>query len=246
MTSTAVDVAAAEVIDARGVLAGWLQRKIDALREINRVQSLSGEKYLDDPDAVMKVPALLRELRDQVAVAHSAVGAQEPRVRSAEAAWLQAYADALSVDVRAAEARLEAHNAKTADLLAALEAHNGTYVTRAELERHLQPEFMRVGAEPEWERPKSEAIERELGDAQALVWTLGKTIEGVDLRRPENLPSMDYSVAYPPLVQGADALVPTVAQRALHDHDPESAHESLREIYRLRGLVEDLEEGVDG
>lgn len=241
--STALKTASAGVLDAREVLASWLSRQIEALKTIVELETQSGEAFLDDPEAASRVPGRLRELRDQEAVARSAVAAQEVRVREAEAYWLKMYAAQLQVGADAATQSLNVHNAKTAKLLAALEEHDGSYVTRAALEAARPSDFRLFNAvDSNWKRPVSESLAEKVEAAEKFVWTVEQMSAGMDLSDTSCLPSPDYVVAYPDLASGPGALVPSVSSLRWHEHSPEDAHTSLQVIYDLQAQVADLDQ----
>lgn len=226
------------VIEAREVLAGWQAREAEAVAAIAQVEATSGEAYLNDPAAMEAVPKRLRELRDQVDIARSAQAAQEARVAAAESEWLTVQADKLEESLRAAQVRLEKHNAKTERLLQALVDHDGPYVTEeelAEVRNSLRPYV--AGLPNSWRIPTSKVLAREVADAAKQVAAVRLLAEGVD---PDEARDgfTTTPVVYPACVWGPDVLVPAPAYTRLR-----SSYEAR--IADHREAARDLADEVD-
>lgn len=131
--------AAAAVLEARQMLEQWRTRLTHVEAELAQAEAVSGDELLDDPARAVGWPAHLRELRDQVGVVGRSVVAQQNRVRGAELHWLAAQAVVVEVDeVVPARKALAAHQARTGELLAALEEHDGPYVPQINLARAMR------------------------------------------------------------------------------------------------------------
>lgn len=244
----AVQAAEVAVHEARAVLAQWAAREVEATDELARVEATSGEAYLSDPAALEEVPKLLRELRDRIGIAQTAQQAQGPRVREAESAWLAAQADLHEVPVLEIEARLEAHNAKTERLLAALVKHDGPYVTEQELARvrnDLRPYV--AGLPDSWTIPTSEVISNEAREGRRDVWVLRELAAGRDPLAPQagawwgatsDVPAHEF---FPACVWSPDSLVPValyVETRERHQNLMDQYRESLAERRRQVNQLE--------
>lgn len=233
------------VLDARTVLADWKAREKRAAADIVALEASSGEAYLSDPAAMVEVPKRLRELRDQVAIAVTAQAAQADRVKAAESVWLSVQADVLEAALRATEAQLATHDAKTVKLLAVLEAHNGPYVTEAELARarNLARPYV-AGLPNSWTNPKSQALAAEVAAARVPVATLRALAAGLEPVEPERAPFAEAVSIYPECVWGPDALVPAPKYLAhterlegmIADHR-DAVEEADAEIERLKSLI---------
>lgn len=176
----AVEVAAAGVVEAREVLTRWGQALDKARAALAEVEAESGESLLDDPERAAAWPGRVREARDAVTVAERAVAAQEPRVEAAERAWCRAQADVFEVDVLVpARKALGEHQARTVELLAALEAHDGPYVPRYELVQ-ARREAGYVGDGNRVQMPKSRVVHTAVARAEAQHQVLVAMAEGND------------------------------------------------------------------
>lgn len=179
-----VEAMAADVMEARTVLSDWEALRASAEARIADLETMSGERYLADPDAVQEVPKQLRELRDQVTAAESAAEAQRLRIAAAERRWLIAQADVLEASVAEAQSELDVHIGKTERLLKALVAHDGPYVTEAELAKAWDTARPYVAGLPErWRLPTSEVLRRAVTKARMPVWALRELADGRDPAR---------------------------------------------------------------
>ncbi|UAL31546.1 hypothetical protein K8W59_08980 [Nocardioides rotundus] len=205
----AVAAAESQLVEARGVLGQWRDRTADAVADLARVEALSGDELLDDAEAAAAWPVRVREARDAVTVAERATEAQERRVLVAERVWLGAQAALLqAVEVEPAAAALKGHTDRTAELLAALEEHDGPYVHRsrvAALERTPgQPTVIDVPKS----RPLAQAARlAELRHQVLVAMAAGEDPAGVVAARGEDFVEDD---CYPACVQ-ATGLVPAPA-----------------------------------
>lgn len=173
--------ATATLIEARGVLEQWERRLVDAQAEVDAVESTSGEELLDDPRAAAEWPTRLRELRDQVTVAERSTSAAVLRAQAAERDWLAAQADLCDVtEVVPARKVLESHEARTRQLLAALEEHDGPYVTQYEFARAQWSPGVIVVDRIEPQLPASHALEVALARAKVRRQVLVAMAAGDD------------------------------------------------------------------
>lgn len=222
----AVNQAQKVVLEARDLLGQWRARLADAQGAVVRVESESGEALLNDPEKAAAWPAELREARDAVTVSERAVAAQEPCVGAAERAWCRAQADLFEVDVLVpARKRLDEHQARTAELLAALEAHDGPYVPRHELamaRRDLG--FLTEGTQVQV--PKSRVLQMDVTRAEAQHQVLVAMAEGDD---PGNLSADGCPEAVRP-----GGLVPAPVFR----RQEQQLRELVRELESLPSVLE--------
>jgi len=239
--SVAADATAA-VVEAREVLAQWRKRLADAEGEVAAAEAVSGDELLDDPQRAATWPAHLRELRDQVEVTGRSVAAQEQRVRAAEQQWLAAAAVVLEVDeLVPARKALAAHQARTGELLAALEEHDGPYVPQIELARaqRSSSHVIDTGAVPAW-LPKSHRLQVQLARAEVRHAVVAAMAKGEDptvlvVGRP-HASEISETDCYPDVVGPAGlAPAPVYASRAA------AARERAAE---LEAAVVELETGI--
>lgn len=191
---TPVDEARDALISARGVLAQWHQEQAAAATELEELRARAGELLLEDPKTSAELARRMQELQHLGENAGRAVQAAEPRVAAAERAYLLAEADALeAAELSAARRDLAAHRARTDELLAQLEKHEGRYVPE-----HLLIVSTGDGLKS-WETPKSGALEQRLEVLEAPVLVLRALAEG-------HVPVQPLS-AYPACVASPGALV---------------------------------------
>ncbi len=231
---SAVDEAAAGVIEARRVLDQWQARHATAQAELDQVEAAPGDALLDDPDQATAWPATVRELRDQVTAATRAASAQEQRLVVAEQAWCRARAAMLEEDeVVPARNTLRTHQERTRELLAVLEEHDGPYVPAVELARARGAGVIVVGA-PSPRLPKERALQMALARAQIRRDVLEAMAQGDDPTRLVAARSFAGEVSeedcYPDEVR-AGGLVPAPAYAA--------------RVAQARALVDELE-GLPG
>lgn len=208
--------AAAAVLEARQVLEQWRTRLTHVEAELAQAEAVSGDELLDDPARAASWPAHLRELRDQVDVVGRSVVAQQKRVRGAELHWLGAQTVVVEVEeVVPARKALAAHQARTGELLAALEEHDGPYVPQIELVRARRSAAMVVeGSGVAARLPKSQLLVVALARAEVRHGVLVAMAKGEDptmlvvgRRYPVDIAERD---CYPDAV-GPSGLVPAPA-----------------------------------
>jgi hypothetical protein len=212
-----VELARLSVEEQRGILAQWEAELASAISELNAYRDQSGTAVLDDPASASRVAKQMQELRDRQEIAQRAVEAQRPRVVVAEAAYVAAEADVLEVALGKAREALTQHEAKTAELLKALEDHEGPFVPEIELihAKRSGTTIMYTDAPTSWTLPKSAALHDQVRRLERQVAVLRELAGG---RSPELLlqrwqsenvmVNLDRAEVCPPCVFGADALVP--------------------------------------
>lgn len=243
----AIAAAATQVVDARECLARWQANLAGARDELGAAEAVSGDELLDDTAKAAAWPVRVREARDAVEVAARAVSAQEPRVRAAEAAWCRAHAVLLAIaEVAPARKALEQHEARTQELLALLEDHDGPYVPQIELTRARRSLGYDGGSTGGLVRvPKSVALQIAVARAKVRHQVLAVMSDGVDpagvvtaRQYPE---AVTEDECYPDCVRAGGLVpAPVFVQRA----------ETLRQVIQdleglpalLRAEITDLEE----
>lgn len=199
------------VREARETLAKWEAELRACEAAFADLQGRAGAEVLDDPEAADRIPRELTALRDRIDVAEKAIEAQRPRVRTAESAYLLAEAAALQPAVAVARANLEKHNARTAELLAQLESHEGKFVPELALTEELRTRGMPY----ERELSKSEILQEAVDIAQRPILVLEAMARGED---PAAIVSRWAAQTYPDehypaCVWGPAALVPAPAYK---------------------------------
>lgn len=194
----------------RAKLQQWVERFAQLESQLATLQQTIGGAVLDDPTAAERLIGEQQHLRDQLDVAHRAADAQAQRIPAAEHAYLLAEAAALQPVSDQAEAVVAKHRARTAELLALLEQHEGRFVPEAELaaaQRRLGPGEVTF----ELTAPKSRALEERAEQVRRSIFILREMVEG---REPTASVLSEWGVApaevYPPCVFGPDALVPSL------------------------------------
>lgn len=225
--ATAATAAADAVREARGILARWETTRQEAAAALAELQSGVGAEALADPQAALALPRQMQEQRDRIEIADRALDAQRSRVAAAESEYLLAEADLLERAVAAAAAALEQHEARTAELLRALEAHEGRYVPESEIAEFDSGALVRDGR-VEYTMPRSRILRAELETAEKRVWILREMAAGRDphpaLRAQLSIvdgkwwgTGITLEELYPACVWGPDALVTAPA------YDPAAA-----------------------
>lgn len=128
VTKNARDEAIAEVHRWEETVARWQAEEIAAQAEHGDITSRMGEEILEDPTRLDAISDALQQAERTAAAARSTAAAAEPKLLAARHAVLSI--DAAELDKQAAAARvtLDAHDARTAELLAALAEHEGQFV----------------------------------------------------------------------------------------------------------------------
>lgn len=228
----AVDSAREAVLAARAQVEQWESKLDGARRDLAALDQSAGEQILADPGAGDAIESRLTVLRSTVRAAERALEAAGPKVTTAESRYLAAEAVALEVPLAAARARLVEHHARTRELLAELEEHEGPFVPEVEL-ANLKHAFNVLGDEPRTRKVlKSVVLQQAVRRLEDQVTILREMAAGRDPRewerRHRSNPNIASAVEYPACVTGPDALVPTRAY--------------LDSVNRLRSTVTELEQ----
>lgn len=196
-TESDVDRARREVDEQRARLAQVDAERMAAEAELDSMQTRVGVEALDNPASAGQAVRSLQELRDRIFIAGKAIEAQEPRVRAAEVAYLEAEAAALEQRATVARRALEQHTARTSELLGLLESHEGRFVP----EHLLIVERTRgvAGGDVSWAIPKSQMLAAELEAAERPVRILRALAAGEDPQERVEF--------YPACVASEDAVV---------------------------------------
>lgn len=208
---------AREVVEAaRTLLAQWEASKAAAEAELESLQQRAGSEVLDDPEAASTLPRVMQQLRDQVDIAARAIEAQRPRVKAAEAAFLEAEADALEAPAKRAREALAKHDVRTQELLGQLAQHEGPYVPE-QLLLDARERPLAAGETREIKLTRGQVLRQESLIAEKKVWVLRELAAGRDphphLMREGSIvdgrwAGLDLADLYAPCVWGPDAVVP--------------------------------------
>lgn len=209
------DAAAQQLLEARGVLAGWEAKREAAEAEFTRLQGVAGDQVLDDPDALDEIPRQMQELRDRIDMAERAIDAARDRVLAAERGYLGIEADLLEVEAAAARKALEKHQATTERLVAAVRKHEGPgeFVTEEELFHRREP-HERLSRS--YQSPVSAGLKAAVQRAELRVAVVRDVAAGVDPRerlaalqslRDSTVAGVPVGELYPACV-GPEGLVP--------------------------------------
>lgn len=222
------EVARRDLDAQRETLARWGAQVAATEAELASLQQRAGEEVLDDPNAAGVLARSMQGLRDQLDIARRAVAAQGPRVQRAEAAYLNAEADLLEAVAVDARKKLEAHQTRTAGLLAQLAEHEGVFVPEVQLIDALRSGNV-LGTPTEWATPKSEPLEDAAHLAGLRVQILREMAAGRDpapllqaqaSRRDSTVCGLSIPELYPPCVWGPEAVVPAPAYLRSFQHVP--------------------------
>lgn len=126
-------LATVQDLDAQAV--SWATRRDAALGELAALEERVGEDALADPEGADGLPRRMQELRDRALVAGRAMDAVAGKALAARRDALRAEAEEMDPGIVAARDALDAHESRTAALLAALEGHTGE-------------DYMRVAEQP--------------------------------------------------------------------------------------------------
>jgi hypothetical protein len=239
---SSVERAAGEVRKQRERLAQLVAEKVATEAEALSLQRRAGDEVRDDETgtAAARLARSLGDMRARVEILGQAIAAQEPRVKAAERAYLEAEAEEAEKPLAAARAALTRHQARTNELLRLLEEHEGRFISEAQHidelrwaeRRHTEtahePGMPGIGPVLDsFEAPKSWAMQGVVEEAQRSVGILRALAEG---REPRVVLGDGQTLAdvYPSCVWGPDALVPAPAY--------------LRAVESARHRVEQLDE----
>ncbi|KAA1426460.1 hypothetical protein [Nocardioides antri] len=206
----AVQTAREAVLAARGKLAEWQTTLAAAESELADLEGRTGEQALDDPEIAFSIPRRMQEQRDRIGVAKKVITVQAARVRAAERDYLLTEASVLERKVVAARQKLERHEARTKELLAQLEAHEGPYTPEGPV---LYKQWLDGSRGGVFRGPTytSDALRDEIRTAERPVQIIRAMAEGrnlSDLFQEWNLDSAGARDLYPACVWGPDVLVP--------------------------------------
>jgi len=211
--------ALADIDYQQGVVAHWHAEKAAAEAELASLQARAGDEVLADPEAAERLTGDMQRLRARVDIASRAVAAAEPRLLAAKRRALLAEAEEWDADAKIRREALERHEARVAQLLAALEKFDGRKFVPASIPPDAQ---LHVAYEIGFDKgsPLRQALQRaelramilrEVADGrnpqaelQVRVNLVDSTIAGVPL-----------SQLFPASVRGPDAIVPLSECRAL-------------------------------
>jgi hypothetical protein len=226
----------------RATLARWEADQAAAEAELASLQQRAGDEILDAPDEARSLARSMQELRDQIDIAQRAVVAQRDRVAAAESAYLSSEADVLEQWVEKARGRLAAHQARTGELLAQLEQHEGRFVPEHQL---IQERSQYLGGPRSWSLPKSYVFEQEVTVAERPVLILREMAAGRDPQVLVSKWAVPAAEVYPPCVWGSSAVVHApVYLRTLENRRAAQDALELQSIPALERQVAKLEEEV--
>ena len=199
--------AAAALVAERNLLQQWEAQAEESKEQLERLQASMGDEVLAAPERAEELLAEMQRLRDRVRVAESAAAAQRPKLPAVERAHLLAQADLIEArDVEPVAARLRAHDARTQELLAELEKHEGPFIHRSVLENSRD---LGAGESRSVMLPKSHLMRSQLLAAQRQVEVVRDLADGRDPEPKLNeWNAWARQVEYPDCVWGPDALVP--------------------------------------
>lgn len=188
--TTARDKAIEAVRAAEAQLAHWQAEEIAKAAELSSLQARVGDEVLSDPERAASLSADLADASAAVEIAQRAAQAARPKVDEAERIVWDLDAARLEREAAAAQAKLDAHKAKTDGLLVQLREHEGDFVP-AKIQHQL-------GAVPHGmalDQPspmKSWLLQTEVSRLTLRAQVLRDRLAGVDpLIRLEELSSRD-------------------------------------------------------
>ncbi len=227
INKTPVEKARAEVGKARELLARWEAEQGSAQAELADLQRRAGDDVLDDPDAALRLPRAMGELRDRIDVAERATVSARQRVTVAERAFIAADADSREPAVAAARKALADFDAKTVRLVEQLKAHTGRDYVLAEV-----LDSLRYG--PQTITRHRLPLERALEGMEQPLNALRSLLAGEQPAVP----------AYPDTVWGPTAVVPAPAYLASVERQAQAAHRNRLEREKVVARIAELESGV--
>lgn len=115
----------AEIDRWEGTVADWRRKLADAVAAEAAVQAGMGDTVLEDPARAESLASELAQARAAQEVAQRAINAAEPKVDATRRAVLEHDVDQLASAASKVRAKLEAHEAKTRELLQAVFDHEG-------------------------------------------------------------------------------------------------------------------------
>lgn len=207
-----------DVTACESTVGQWRDRLAGARSELAEAESTSGEAVVDNPSLVSKVSKRMQAARDEIELAGHAQGAAEERLEQARRRVLEF--DALQFD-RVADrlkGELVKHRARTDELLAQLDEHEGVYVPEWRWARAAR-DARSADAPDEWSSPRSESLAEALERERMCAHVLRDVAAGVDpsgrLREAAGAGSLVFGVPvvelYPSAVWGPDAVIPAPA-----------------------------------
>lgn len=215
--------ALAEVEKHGATVGKWEAERLTAERELASLQARAGEEVLADETAAGRLTSSMGKLRDRIEIASRAVEAARPKLDAARSAVV--FAEAADWDAEAEKrARvLEAHDARTAELLAQLKAHD-----RVEYGRVPDPdpsEWGNIGKQRAGVRSRHSELADLVEQARLTAWVLREVAEGRDpepelARRASVVDGKIFGLSrqeyYPSTIWGPGAVLPVAAyQRAV-------------------------------
>lgn len=232
----------------------WEAKRAAAEEALRSAESTSGEEVLEDPSLVSKAAAAMREARDEIELAGRAAEAARTKLNAAKVEALEAEAKKLDTAAAALEKKLASHDARSAELLAALEAHEGKFVPEVELMAAKRSAGL-LHEGTAWSLPRSEVLRREVERERLRASVVRDVAAGVDpeIRLRALADIVDGSVLgvqpdelYPPCVLGPSAVIraPRCSSkiasvvRRLADHDAEQSQDDGPEIAQRQAVID--------
>ena len=216
--SRRLTAAVREVRAAKESAARWAA-DVDLLEgQLGVLQAGAGEAALADPKRAESLPGELRDVEGKLDVARRTTATAEAKLRTVQAEALEIAAQGHDADAAKSGQALNLHHERTAELLAALEEHEGHYIPAAESRSHATETVALTGQVVRtWEAPKSVALFREVKRSELRAAILRDMAAGIDPagRISNAMNTHDGTVyglspaeIYPPEVWGPDAIVP--------------------------------------
>lgn len=243
-----VDVVAAareRVVVQRRTRADLASGIVSAEAALEELDARSAAVVLDDPSSAVSLAVELAQRRDQLRLLRGAVSKQDERVAAAEREYLLAEAAVLEPAVARAQAVLDRHEARTAELLRLLEEHDGPYVPEIDLVLATWDPTPGVPSSVTYTAPKSRALVEAVEAARLPIRILAVLADGGDPGSLSELAGQVDEAAYPACVWGPAALVPApawVGKVAAVERELESARAAVEANARQ---VVDLEEAIE-
>lgn len=247
----------AEIARWEQSVSEWVAKREAAQGALARAEATSGEDVLEDPTLVAKTAGEMRAARDEIELATKAIDVAQSKLNAARVAVLEAEAKKLDEAAASAERKLSAHQAKTDELLAALEAHEGKFVPEVEL-----MSFKRATGNLEqgtqWSFPRSQQMRTEVERERLRAAVVRDVAAGVDpdIRLRPLSDIIDSTVLglkphelYAPCVFGPAAVIraPLHSRRIesvldrLAQHDADAESDDDREISERQAVIDRID-----
>lgn len=234
------------VADQEAVRADWEARLGAARSELADAESSSGGDLIDDPKSVSRVAKRMQTARDEIELGERALAEAGLRLENARRRVLEHDASEIDQQADRLQAELDKHDARTAELLADLQEHEGRFVPEVDwieaLRSAIRSGVANDGAPEEWEIPKSRLKREQIMRLRLQADVVRDVAAGVDpsIRLRASSAVGDRSI-YPACVWGPDAVVGAPAYLSLVENARARLAEIDETLGRLPAEIEELE-----